>query len=280
MPISEIPSENRKISISLRKVIAYGPAQMNRFGNFMFNTAWLSDIVGNRCLAAYDLVKFKLSPCYIARGHWGDRTFAFRKSDLSGLNEILIDREYEFLSQDIAGKKDFSILDCGAHIGLPILWALTVNPSIKVLSVEASPDTFKILSGNCAGAKADWKTIHRACWSTKGEICFSTRGDSMSHRAETGGKIKVATIPLSDLINQLSPDKNINLMKVDIEGAEEEFLCAAPELLSRIDSIVIELHPKLCNTDRVRDTLAAYFPRIEEVGGRKSSKPLLYCRKA
>jgi len=254
-------------------------AIMTRLANFMHNTGWLSEITGSRLAAACHLARFKLFPFAVARGKWGERSFSFRKHDLSGLNEVLIAREYEFLAPDIADKKNFTILDCGAHIGLPVLWGLTVNPHLRVLSVEASPDTYKILLGNCRSAGADWKTINRACWSNENEISFSTRGDSMSHRAATDGSIKVKGITLDDLVVQFSPDRNIDLMKVDIEGAEEEFLCTAPATLSKIDRLVIELHPKLCNTDRVRDVLKNYFPLMETIGGRTSSKPLLYCRK-
>ncbi|MCK5244957.1 MAG: hypothetical protein KAJ90_06775, partial [Desulfobacterales bacterium] len=64
-----------------------------------------------------------------------------------------------------------------------------------------------------------------------------------------------------------------------IEGSEEAFLCTSPDALKRVGSLVIELHPQLCDTDCVQLLLEEYFDHIEDIGGRKSTKPLLYCRR-
>ncbi len=251
---------------------------MNRILNFLYNIEWLAKITGNRIFSVLYLLKLKAVPISLAKGVCGVNYFYFRKSDLSGLREILIDEEYDFLSHTIQNKETFTILDCGAHIGLPVLWAATINPSIKVLSVEASPDTFKVLAKNRENSKIDWNIINRACWSDETEISFQTHGDSMSHRVSMEGGVKVKGISLPDLLN-MTGNENIDLIKIDIEGAEEKFLCSYPEALNRIDRMVIELHPKLCNTDKVQSTLEQYFPKIVAIQGRVSSKPLLYCIK-
>lgn len=252
--------------------------RMNRIQKFLYNIGWLTEITRNSIVSVLYLLKLKASSSALGKGMCGGRHFYFRKSDLSGLKEILIDKEYNFLSEAIKSKEAFTILDCGAHIGLPVLWAATINPSIKVLSVEASPDTFKVLAKNREHSKIDWNIINRACWSDETEISFQTRGDSMSHRVSTEGGVKVKGISLPDLLNMMG-NKNIDLIKIDIEGAEEEFLCSHPEALKHIERIVIELHPQLCSTDKVQSTLELYFSKIVTIQGRVSSKPLLYCTK-
>ncbi len=254
-------------------------APMKRIQNFLFNISWLSEITGNSISAVLYLLRMKICKSTVATGRCGENRFYFRKPDLSGVHEILISQEYNFLAPVLTSRKDSVILDCGAHIGLPVLWALTVNPDIKVWSVEASPDTFDILTRNKNNTKANWTIFNRACWSDESEISFSTRGDSMSHRAAKDGTLKVKGITFRELIETAAKDRNIDIMKVDIEGAEEEFLCAFEAGFEKVDRLVIELHPQLCNTQRVEEMIRRHFPLVEEIQGRTSSKPLLYCRK-
>jgi hypothetical protein len=48
----------------------------------------------------------------------------------------------------------------------------------------------------------------------------------------------------------------IALLKCDIEGAEELFLSTYPDLLSRVDTAVVELHHQFCSPVRCRELLA------------------------
>jgi hypothetical protein len=98
----------------------------------------------------------------------------------------------------------------------------------------------------------------------------------MSHKVSAKGSVQVKGISLAALTEGRG---DIDLMKVDIEGAEEAFLCADPAALTPVKRLVIELHPQLCDTQRVRDVLQKAFSQIVEIHGRTSSKPLLYCRK-
>ena len=99
----------------------------------------------------------------------------------------------------------------------------------------------------------------------------------MSHKVAADGEIKVQGITLDALIKQADA-KNIDVLKIDIEGAEEAFLTAKPDLLARVKNLIIEIHPQICSEDNIRALLAKYFTTITDVSGRQSSKPLLWCR--
>lgn len=47
----------------------------------------------------------------------------------------------------------------------------------------------------------------------------------------------------------------IHLLKCDIEGSELSFLENYPDLLDKVDSVVMELHPDLCDVDHCRQIL-------------------------
>ena len=194
----------------------------------------------------------------------------------------MIDDEYAFLCPFIKESESPVIIDVGSHIGLFSFWVLNINPQSRIFGIEASPATFEILKRNVEGnqnANIKWQVINRAAWENSECIQFSDTLDSMSHRVSENGSQQVSGITLKEVIEKASSNREIDLMKVDIEGAEEAFLMAEPEILKKVKRLVIELHPGLCDTDRVNELLHEAFPIIEKITGRTSSKPLLYCKK-
>lgn len=218
----------------------------------------------------------------LGHGEYGDFTFEFRGHDLSALKEVLVDGEYAFLCPFIKENESPVIIDAGSHIGLFSFWVLNMNPKSRIFGIEASPATFEILKRNVEGnqrAEIKWQVINRAAWENSECIQFSDTLDSMSHRVSESGSQQVSGITLREVIEKASSNREIDLMKVDNEGAEEAFLMEEPEILKKVKRLVIELHPSLCNTDRVNGLLHEAFPIVEKVTGRTSSKPLLYCKK-
>ncbi len=250
-----------------------------RILSFTARLNWTSRLMGSHINAASYLLKARNDLNTMGNALYKDMPFTFSGHDLSALKEVLIDNEYEFLTHLLEGKETPIILDIGAHVGTFSLWCLGVNSQSHILSIEADPETHKTLSKNIKRNQDKielWSSLHRAAWKNNDQISFSNKGDSMSHRIDNNGNISVQGVTLKDLINSLG-DK-IDLMKVDIEGAEEAFICEMPELLSDVQNLVIELHPNLCDTNNVRGALGQIYPIIEEIEGRTSSKPLLFCR--
>lgn len=248
-----------------------------RFRNFLIRAQWMETFIPGRLAAICSMVRARHDPLMPLNGAYGSYEISFRGCDFSALKEVLVDEEYYFLTGALHESGAPVVLDIGAHIGLFSLWALTVNPASRITSVEASPSTFDILKRNVSQAnKADWTVINRAAWKNDETLRFAEAKDSMSHKVSATGGLEVQGISLADLTKGMG---DIDLMKVDIEGAEEAFFCADPHALSSVKRLVVELHPQLCDTQRVRETLQQFFPQIDEIQGRKSSKPLLYCRK-
>jgi len=249
--------------------------------NLWNRSSWLAQLMPCRLAAVLFLIQARTNRLARSEGTYKTHSFVFRGCDLSALKEVLIDQEYAFLTSLVKSKKPPVIVDVGAHIGTFALWALSENPSARILSVEADPKTYALLlhsSTLSSNADTPWTCTHRAAWKNNDNIAFSDEGDSMSHKVLKTGSLQVSGITLPELIEQTGEEK-IDLMKVDIEGAEEAFICEYPESLKNIHALVIELHPQLCDTEKVRDTLGTYFKTITEIEGRISSKPLLYCTK-
>lgn len=236
-------------------------------------------------LSSFSLIlRIRRDHCAVQTVDYCGSALNFRGYDELALYEVLVDEEYKFLKELLISISEPLVLDVGAHIGSFAIWVFGVNSKANILSVEADPETHKVISLNKSSfvqEGARWEVIHKAAARQDGSILrLSNEGPSMSHHISLDGDVEVPGISLLALLNRLASDGgNVDLVKIDIEGSEEAFLFAAPDALERVDSLVIELHPHLCDTVRVQTLLAGYFNRIEDIGGRQSSKPLLYCRR-
>lgn len=254
----------------------------SRLASLHERITWLTPLAGSRVRALQLVVAMRLRQAAIHRAYFLGHPVDFRTHDAQALREVLVDLEYAFLVDLFEGQPSPTVLDVGAHIGTLPIWLFSLRPQARVLSVEADPETFKVLSRNTAMAAeggAQWEVLHGAAGATQGEIVFlSNAGPSMSHRIDSSGTVPVPTMTLTALLDRIAGQgQNVDLLKVDIEGSEERFLCAAPEALRRVKSLVVELHPSLCNTERVEALLKQCFDDIRPIGGRMSTKPLLYC---
>lgn len=258
------------------------PVFFRRLVSFVERVRWMSSLAGSYRKAAAIIFRIRRNPGALQVIPFRGFPVQFRGADEQAIREVLVDQEYEFLRDFLRERPRPRVLDVGAHIGTFGMWLYSESPGAKVLSVEADPATYQVASLNIATGRsvgADWEVMHGAAGSADGEfVRFSSNGPSMSHRIAAEGDVEVPVVSLATLLSLLAADGGrIDLAKVDIEGSEEAFLAEVPAALERIDAFVIELHPGLCDTDHVRAVLNQHFDHIENVGGRKSTKPLLFC---
>jgi FkbM family methyltransferase len=224
------------------------------------------------------LARHKFFGSGLLTGFYDRAKFVYRSSDIGALDEVLNIREYEFLRGTIAGRPDPVILDAGHHIGTFSLWATTVNPKARVLGVEADPDTFEVAQLNAKLAQdrgVNWNVVRRAAWENDDTLSFSTEGQTMGHKVAPDGTVKVQGISLRALLESVG--NRADLVKIDVEGAEERFLTPAEPLLKNVDNLVVEIHPKSCSEANVMAILRRNFANVKTIGGRQSSKPLVWC---
>lgn len=252
-----------------------------RICNLIERTRWLSPYVGGVWPSLSFLLAASRDPEVLCRGTFGASDMFFRGADIMALKEVMVDADYECVLPRLRHAESPVVLDIGAHIGLFSLWLLKQCPRARIRSVEADPRTYGVLSQNVnrrRAAGALWDACNAAAWEACGELRFSLQGPSMSHKVSNQGDVVVEAVTLSRLLDEaVGPSGMVDLMKVDIEGSEEAFLCADEGLLRRVRSIVIELHPQLCDSRRVERLLRSIYASVEDVKGRGSSKPLLLC---
>ncbi len=161
-------------------------------------------------------------------------------------NEIFTEDLYYFESE----KSDPVILDIGANIGLATFYFKKHYPQAKITAVEPIYNNFKLLEQNIfENNLTNTYALQVAVTPRAGQITLHT--DQANNWHSTAGIIEgnwtksQATVPkvvegvtLSSLITE-----PIDLIKIDIEGAEQAVLMEALPKLNLVKQILCEFHP-------------------------------------
>jgi FkbM family methyltransferase len=161
------------------------------------------------------------------------------------LREIFVDREYalpprvdEILSVTTAPR----VVDLGANIGLYGLWVLSRWPGARIHSFEPDPDNLAILDRNVtdAGVGSRW-TVTRACAAPDaGNVHFVGGQQADSRTAHDGDPTSdLSEVPAVDVFPYL---RDVDLLKIDIEGGEWPLLTDARFCDLSVPAIVLEYH--------------------------------------
>lgn len=143
------------------------------------------------------------------------------------------------------------ILDCGGHIGLATMYFKTMFPDAKITVFEPIPRIIKLLHKNLEANKImNVEVVPKALSSKKEELKLNIDTDvdtpwlSTSsviagawNKSQFTREVKVETTLLSEYL-----DEPIDLLKMDIEGAETEVLAECQNKLVNIKHILIEFH--------------------------------------
>jgi FkbM family methyltransferase len=135
-------------------------------------------------------------------------------------------------------------VDAGAHIGMAsILFALKY-PRARIIAIEPESSNFAALVRNTAPYKTI-TPIQAALWREDGEV---TLGPSNAHpkgafQIVENGRERVRAINMDTLMRETGI-ASIDLLKMDIEGAEIEVFESCP-WIGNVRVIAIELHDRL-----------------------------------
>jgi FkbM family methyltransferase len=140
------------------------------------------------------------------------------------------------------------IIDAGANIGLASIYFANRYPQATILALEPEQGNFIQLCKNTT-AYPQVQPIQCALWNEATELILSGGvGHEAGYRTwvspppasiATHRMVKTVTIP--QLMEQRHLE-TIDLLKIDIEGAEKEIFAACGEWIDRVGVIIIELH--------------------------------------
>lgn len=156
---------------------------------------------------------------------------------LHSLDEIFKDEIYKFTS-DI--EKPY-IVDCGANMGLSILFFKNLYPKSKIIAFEPDENTFNILKKNTHEYGESVELHREAVWTENTELTFfsegSLAGSTVVDFSNRNDVKKVKAIDFKKYLN-----KKIDFLKIDIEGAENELIFDIKDHLFNVNKLFLEYH--------------------------------------
>jgi len=133
------------------------------------------------------------------------------------------------------------IIDCGANIGLSIIYFKQLFPNAEIVGFEPDEKVFESLQFNIKSFEFSKVTlIKKACWDEETTLKFYSEGADGGRAAiksDIENIMEVKTIRLREFLK-----RKVDFLKVDIEGAEIKVLKDCSDLLLNVEKIFVEYH--------------------------------------
>lgn len=176
--------------------------------------------------------------------------YRFNRGDLQSIREVWLDASYT-LPFPLQPR---TILDLGANIGMTSLWFQQRYRPAQLLAVECDPDNAAVTRLNYSSNHLPGEVLEAAVGASVGKALFqrsstSNLGTLVSTTANALSDprtIEVPTISLPDLLSQFE-GQSVDLIKMDIEGAEESVFSSETEWLNQTQALIIEWHADRIN---------------------------------
>jgi FkbM family methyltransferase len=194
-------------------------------------------------------------------------------SSLIGMyHEIIYNEHYKFIPKN----ENPLIIDCGSNIGISVLYFNKTIKNVYILAIEADPEISSILKENLITNNCSAEIIQKVIWITNDEdLSFGNIGADAGSLFSVDNTIKIKSIRLKDLLKKYDA---IELLKIDIEGAEIEVIKDCQNHLSHVDKVFVEYH-SFSSSEQQLDILLSIMTRngfrYKILPARKEQKPFL-----
>ena len=176
-----------------------------------------------------------------------NRPFAYRPTpyDTSVIVQNFQKQEYGFTINNFQPEL---IVDCGGNIGTSAVFFANKYPDAQIYCVEPEKENFRLLHYNTTF----YDNIHlikSAVWDKETFIKVLEEGrhptDYMTIETTADDPAAMKTVTISKILAESGFDE-IDLLKIDIEGAEKEVFSASDvdEWLSKVKVLTVELHDR------------------------------------
>jgi len=186
-------------------------------------------------------------------------SYRLNRGDIQSIREVWLEEAYK-LPVNMRPK---IVVDLGANIGLTSLWLAKRYGCDKIIAIEPCVENAQIARQNLErnGVCAD--VIEAAVGPTDGTVHFSEARDSNMGRIGFGDRT-VPMLSMLSILSRLPSPGYADLVKMDIEGAEQELLTADLSWLQKVKSLIIEFHPTLVDypglVNKLREAGFDYIP--------------------
>jgi len=175
-------------------------------------------------------------------------------SDIPTFDQVFIHKEYDFDTTKFPNV----IIDAGANIGLAAIYFTNKYPDATIIALEPEQSNFELLKKNVS-PYTKIIPVQAALWHKNEEINlvdpglgkwgFMTESKNTSENSAGNACHKVKAMTVDRLMQNYNLEK-IDILKIDIEGAEKEVFSESSPWIEKVDSIIVELHERMkggCN---------------------------------
>jgi FkbM family methyltransferase len=168
-------------------------------------------------------------------------------------------------------KPGMTFVDVGANIGSHTVYgARLVTARGNVFSVEADPETFALLQGNVSLNGAANAALFNQCLSDRpGLVTFNINPDSARSSLLRKGTSQ-KQLPATTLDSLIPPMTQIDLLKIDVEGADYLVLGGARRIFDEAPPrvVVIEVSSR---APEIKEFLLSHGYRLYQFDGDRSA---------
>jgi len=186
-------------------------------------------------------------------------------SDILTFDEVIRQQVYKNILSRL--EQCETVIDLGANIGLASLYFAARYPPCRLLAVEPNPNSYRILRANLRTLVESGRchTLQAAVWGNEEALVADPSQPSEHYSAfrmkeaglEKRGDAATVGLPIQMIIKN-SGFTRIDLLKVDIEGAEVELFKGDLSWLQQVKSIAIEFHDDSRVQCRFDEIMRAY----------------------
>lgn len=172
--------------------------------------------------------------------------------------EIYVEEFYKFNTSASAPV----IYDCGANVGMSVIYFKELYPQARIKAYEAEPVIANYLTQNLKNNGInDVEIIQKAVWKDNAGVWF---GEGQADDASIYGQGRKTLIPSVRLRDELAVETRVDFLKIDIEGAEIDVLPDCADVLDRVQHLFVEFHAYIGQPQ----ALAKVIEVIEKAGFR------------
>lgn len=154
---------------------------------------------------------------------------------LHGVREIFLEGVYNQVLPE-----NSLIIDCGAHIGLSVIYLKKLCPTARILCFEPDEKNFDLLQKNIASHHLkNVDARNEAVWTEDTILNFVQEG-SMGSKIASENRGNTISVNARRLKSYL--DKKVDFLKIDIEGAEYAVLKDIAGSLYNVTKMFVEYH--------------------------------------
>ncbi|MBK6621189.1 MAG: FkbM family methyltransferase [Saprospirales bacterium] len=167
-----------------------------------------------------------------------NKIFSHNRECLDGAFDKIFQKNIYDFNTD---KKSPVILDCGANIGLGVIYWKEKFPQSKIIAFEPSREVFNTLTRNVAYNNfSDVLCVNKALGDSESQATFTANeGVSGSLVMEKSLSVEY-TVEVTRLSNYMTEE--IDFLKLDIEGSEKYVIPEIAGKLHLVRNIFIEYH--------------------------------------